>query len=46
VDEVTQFQVVITLERINEAHTLPALKCVLAAFPFEIKGFQADNGGE
>lgn len=46
VDEVTQFQVVITVERISEAHMLPALKCALAAFPFKIRGFHADNGGE
>ena len=46
VDAVTQFQVVITLERINEEHMLPALKSVLTVFPFKIKGFHADNGGE
>ncbi len=46
VDEVTQFQVVVTLERINEEHMLPALKRLLAAFPFKISGFHADNGGE
>lgn len=46
VDEITQFQVVTTLARINEAHMLPALKRMLAAFPFKIRGFHADNGGE
>jgi len=46
VDEVTQFQIIVTLERINEAFMLPALKQILAAFPFKIKGFHADNGGE
>jgi transposase InsO family protein len=46
VDEVTQLQVVTTLERINEAHMLPALKRLLEAFPFKIRGFHADNGGE
>ena len=25
---------------------LPALKHILAAFPFKIRGFHADNGGE
>ena len=46
VDEVTQFQIIVTLERINEAFMLPALKQILDAFPFKIKGFHADNGGE
>jgi transposase InsO family protein len=46
VDEVTQFQIIITLERISEAFMLPALKQILAAFPFKIRGFHADNGGE
>jgi transposase InsO family protein len=46
VDEVTQFQIIVTLERINEAFMLPALKQILAAFPFKIQGFHADNGGE
>ncbi len=46
VDEVTQFQVIATLERINEQCMLPALKQMLATFPFKIRGFHADNGGE
>jgi transposase InsO family protein len=46
VDEVTQFQVIITLERISEEFMLPALKRILAAFPFKIRGFHMDNGGE
>lgn len=46
VDEVTQFQVIVTLERISEAFMLPALEQILAAFPFKIRGFHADNGGE
>lgn len=46
VDEVTQFQVIITLERISEEFMLPALKQILATFPFKIRGFHADNGGE
>jgi transposase InsO family protein len=46
VDEVTQFQIIFTLERINEAFMLPALKQMIAAFPFKISGFHADNGGE
>ena len=46
VDEVTQFQVIVTLERISEEFMLPALQCMLAAFPFKIRGFHADNGSE
>lgn len=46
VDEVTQFQIIVTLERISERFMLPALKQLLAAFPFKIQGFHADNGGE
>ena len=46
VDKVTQFQVIITLERISEEFMLPALKRILALFPFKIRGFHADNGGE
>jgi transposase InsO family protein len=46
VDAVTQFQVIVTVERISEAFMLPAIQQILAAFPFEILGFHADNGGE
>jgi transposase InsO family protein len=46
VDEVTQFQVVWTVEKISEAALLPALDELLAAFPFLIRGFHSDNGSE
>ena len=46
VDEVTQFQVVVTVERITEAFMKPALQQIFAAFPFRIQGFHADNGSE
>jgi transposase InsO family protein len=46
VDEVTQFQVVCTVEKISEAYLLPALTLLLAAFPFLIRGFHSDNGSE
>ncbi len=46
VDEVTHFQSIVTLERITEEFMLPALEQILAAFPFKIRGFHADNGGE
>jgi len=46
VDEVTQFQIIFTVARISEEFMLPALKQILAAFPFKLRGFHADNGGE
>jgi len=46
VDEVTQFQVVATLERITEEFMLPALESLTSAFPFKIRGFHTDNGSE
>ena len=46
VDEVTQFQVIFTLERISEEFMLPALTQMLDSFPFKIRGFHADNGSE
>ncbi len=46
VDEVTQFQVVCTVEKISEAYLIPALEQLLAAFPFRILGFHSDNGSE
>ena len=46
VDEVTQFQIIVTLERISEEFMLPALEEILAAYPFELRGFHADNGSE
>jgi transposase InsO family protein len=46
VDEVTQFQVVYTVEKISEAYLMPALEELLAAFPFTIHSFHSDNGSE
>jgi len=46
VDEVTQFEVVCTVERISENHLIPALSDILTAFPFKLKGFHSDNGSE
>lgn len=46
VDEVTQFEIIVTVERITEKFMLPALKQILAAFPFKIRGFHSDNGSE
>lgn len=46
VDEVTQFEVVFTVERISEQFMIPALTAMLEVFPFVILGFHADNGSE
>ncbi|MDH5562587.1 MAG: transposase family protein [Nitrospirota bacterium] len=46
VDEVTQFQVVCTVEKISEAYLMPALEQLLATFPFPIQRFHFDNGSE
>ena len=45
-DEVTQWEIVVTVERISEQFMLPALRSLLSQFPFLIKGFHADNGSE
>ena len=46
VDEVTQFQLVFTLEKISERYLIPALDYLLEAFPFMIRSFHSDNGSE
>jgi transposase InsO family protein len=46
VDEVTQFEVVFTVERISEQFMIPALAALLETFPIQILGFHADNGSE
>jgi len=46
IDEVTQFEVVCSVERISERYLIPVLEQMLAAFPFIIKGFHSDNGSE
>lgn len=46
VDEVTQFEVVVSVERITEVYLIPALQYLLESFPFVILGFHADNGSE
>ena len=46
VDEVTQWEIVVTVEQINEQFMVPALKALLDQFPFVIKGFHSDNGSE
>lgn len=46
VDEVTQWEVVASLERISENHLAGILEDLLSQFPFQIRGFHSDNGGE
>jgi transposase InsO family protein len=46
VDAVTQFEVVVAVERISEHFLIPALRQALDAFPFVIRGFHSDNGSE
>lgn len=46
VDEVTQFEVVCTVEKISEQYLMPALEQMLEDFPFTLQGFHSDNGSE
>ena len=45
-DEVTQFEVVTTVERISERYLIPALETLLETFPFVVINFHSDNGSE
>ena len=46
VDEVTQWEVVVCVERISEFYLVPALEAAFELFPFILLGFHSDNGGE
>ncbi|MCK5189025.1 MAG: transposase family protein, partial [Methylococcales bacterium] len=46
VDEITQYEVVLSCSRISEQFLIPVLTEMLEIFPFNIKGFHADNGSE
>ena len=46
VDEVTQFEVICSVEKISEAYLIPVLEELLAAFPFVVLNFHSDNGSE
>ncbi len=46
VDEVTQYEVVLSCSRISEQFLIPILMEMLNTFPLSIKGFHADNGSE
>jgi transposase InsO family protein len=46
VDEVTQWEVLGCIARINEEHLLPVLEAILHQFPFRVLELHADNGSE
>lgn len=46
VDEVTQFEVICTVEKISERYLVPILEQLLDTFPFKVLGFHTDNGSE
>jgi hypothetical protein len=46
VDEVTQWEVVVTVPRISEQFMIPALTSILRQCPFITLGFHSDNGSE
>jgi transposase InsO family protein len=45
-DEVTQWEIVCSVEKISEMYLIPVLEIALKAFPFVIIGFHSDNGSE
>ena len=46
VDEVTQYEVICSVEKISENYLIPILEELLKAFPFAIINFHSDNGSE
>lgn len=46
VDEVTQFELIATVEKISEQFLQPVLEELLRCFPFMIHEFHSDNGSE
>ena len=46
VDEVTQYEVVCSVEQISERYLIPVLEGLLADFPFKLQEFHSDNGSE
>lgn len=46
VDEVTQWDITVTVEGISEAFLLPVLEEALSLFPFLVVNFHSDNGSE
>ena len=46
VDEVTQWEIIASVEKISEAYLEPILKLIIEQYPFVIIEFHADNGSE
>ena len=46
VDEITQWKIVASVERISKAYLVSVLESMLVQFPFVIRGFHSDNGLE
>jgi transposase InsO family protein len=46
VDEVTQMEIVCSVEKISEQFLMPVLEMLIEFFPFKIKGIHTDNGSE
>lgn len=46
VDEVTQYEIVLSCAKISEQYLIPILREMLKTFPFNVLGFHADNGSE
>lgn len=46
VDEVLQWEILASAEKITENYLVPVLKSTLDGFPFVIRGFHSDNGSE
>ena len=46
VDEITQMEVICSVEKISEQFLIPVLEQLLDQFPFVLHGFYADNGSE
>jgi transposase InsO family protein len=46
VDEVLQWEVVCSVEKISERYLIPALEQMLETYPVRVLGFHSDNGSE
>ncbi len=46
VDEILQWEIIISLQAINEAGLIRTLEIALYCFPFKIQNFHSDNGSE
>lgn len=46
VDEVTQLEVVCSVEKISEQYLIPVLENMIEFFSFKINRFHSDNGSE